>query len=183
MDAHVFPHLVSGGKLASKLSVIARLYPQPWGYASIVVVDAILAFGSLYRDQFWAYFLAVYDAQKEFLNLSASDKTPNQIKDRLTEIAIDVLEKEVNGTLGPKSQIYGTFRDKITVKKGLYDSEITDSTAAIKNLGQSVSEAGERLVLTVRSQDRQAERDPCHRKIPRDSLAARKLKSIAYGAL
>lgn len=119
--------------------MIARPYPQPWGYASIVVVDAIIAFGTLYREQFWAYYLAVYDAQKEFLNLFASEKTPNQIKDRLTEIATDVLEKDGKALQGPKSQVYGAFREKLSVKKGLYGSEITDSTAAIKNLGESVA--------------------------------------------
>ncbi|ORY24885.1 hypothetical protein BCR39DRAFT_545711 [Naematelia encephala] len=116
LTANVIPHLSGGGKYDGKLSVIARLYPQPFHYMSAIVVEAMIVFGQLYPNLFWPYTTAIFDNQRTFFNVPANTLTPNTVRDQLSEIAVDVLEK--NGKLGqgPKSQVFGQFRDKIDVK-------------------------------------------------------------------
>ena len=52
------------------------------------------------------------------MNVPSQTMTPSQARDKLTELALSVLE--ANGQLpeGPRSKVYGEFRDSLEVKKG-----------------------------------------------------------------
>lgn len=70
----------------------------------------------MHPGQFWSYLSAVYDNQKDFFNVPSQDVTPVQLRDKLAEIAVQVLEKEGKAGQGPKSQVYGEFRSRLAVK-------------------------------------------------------------------
>lgn len=102
-----------------------------------------------------------------FKNGPSSDLTANQVRDKLTEIAMKVLEENKKLGSGPKSQAYGEFRSRLTPDpKGNGGSEgFADfkhcSTSIISFLGCIMLVKA----LTVHSQNRSTEWYPCDRKL------------------
>lgn len=56
----------------------------------------------------------VYEEIDQFKNGPGSDLSGNQVRDKLTEIAIKVLEDNNKLGSGPKSQAFGEFRSRLT---------------------------------------------------------------------
>lgn len=83
---------------------------------SPICVEALLLFGYIHPEQFWAYLSAVYENQKDFFNVPTQEVTPVQLRDKLADIAVSVLEKEGKAGKGPASQVYGEFRSRLAVK-------------------------------------------------------------------
>jgi hypothetical protein len=55
--------------------------------------------------------------QERYYNVPAASLTPDQIRDQLCEVALEVLEKEGKLGQGPKSAAYGQLRDAFAVKE------------------------------------------------------------------
>lgn len=70
----------------------------------------------------------MFDAQKEFYNVPVQSFTADEIRDKLVNIATDVLESH-NQINGPKSKIYGELRDDLQNKQGK-DGSINGGNAA-----------------------------------------------------
>ena len=68
------------------------------------------------------------DAQDGFKNRQVADMTPNQARDRLTDLALEVLEA-ANQVQGPKSKIYGELRAQLDVQGASKEGDNKGSTA------------------------------------------------------
>ena len=88
----------------------------------------------------------VFDTQTEYFNVPVSTMTPSACRDKLTEVALSVLEKHGKLGSGPRSKAFGEFRDRLEVKqKGDYINGGNESLDDMKYLSESV-----RLVKGVR---------------------------------
>lgn len=98
------------------MSILIRVYPQPWHATSSIVCEAAVGFGLTHPDpKLWfAYFLRLMEEQEKWFDRPSADKTPQQIRDELAVVAGEVLEQQ--GVKGPTSKLVGEIRDKITFK-------------------------------------------------------------------
>lgn len=108
----------------------------------------------------------VYDEIEMFKNGPGSDLSGNQVRDKLTEIAMKVLEENNKLGSGPKSQAFGEFRSRLTPDpKGNGGSEMFNE---FKHCSMSPSHHSLTryigLANSVCSQDRATEWDPRHCK-------------------
>ena len=89
--------------------------------------------------------MQIFSVQERYYNVPSASLTPDQIRDQLAELALDVLEKEGKLGQGPKSAAYGEFRDAIAVREkeggknkgtGLFDAQkhISQYTSIQKSL-------------------------------------------------
>ncbi|WWD21981.1 hypothetical protein CI109_106469 [Kwoniella shandongensis] len=115
LNANVIPLLSKGGKYDGKLSLIPRLYAQPFHYFGPFHIEALLVFGKQYPDLFWDYLLAIYEHQEDFFNQRASNSTPSQARDNLVHLAVSVLESKGKAK-GPQSKVFGELRDRLENK-------------------------------------------------------------------
>ncbi|WVQ68891.1 uncharacterized protein L199_007100 [Kwoniella botswanensis] len=115
LTANVLPLIKKGGKYEGKLSVVTRLYPQPFHYYGPFHVEALIVFGRLYPDLFWDYLTAIFETQTEYFNQPSTTFTPSEARDKLTHLATDLLEKK-HKVDGPKSKLFGEIREKLENK-------------------------------------------------------------------
>ena len=54
--------------------------------------------------------------QKDFYNVPVSGMTPSSCRDKLTDLALSVLEKHGKLGKGPRSKPFGDFRDRLEVR-------------------------------------------------------------------
>jgi hypothetical protein len=122
-------------------------------YYSFIVIEALYLFGSKHPESFWPYLLAVsvsrtswagfvtvtdalqqvYDNQKEFFNVPAQALSMGQARDRLTEIALSVLEEKGALPAGPKSKVFGELRDAMEVRQTA-DGGINGGNASLDDI-------------------------------------------------
>lgn len=76
----------------------------------------------------------VFEHQREYFNIPAQSLNPGQIRDKLVNLATDLLESKglVNG---PKSKVFGELRDALEVKEKHEGGEV-------KTNGGNAGEAG-----------------------------------------
>ena len=103
-------------------------------------IEAALIVGAKYPELFWPYLIAQFDTQEQFWNQPVMDMTPSQCRDRLTDLAMGLLEKEGILGSGPKSQVYGQLREAMQ-NKGTPNGG-NDATDALKYNGTSASKCG-----------------------------------------
>ncbi|RSH90166.1 hypothetical protein EHS25_001500 [Saitozyma podzolica] len=115
---NVIPLVSQGGKYAGKLSVVTWIYPQSFHYLSMIHAEAVYIFSSRYPDLSWEYITSLFDTQRDFFNVPAQTLTISEARNKLTELALDVLES--NGALdaGPRSQAFGELRAAMEVRVG-----------------------------------------------------------------
>jgi hypothetical protein len=100
----------------------------------------------------------IYSVQERYYNVPSANLTPDQIRDQLAEVALDVLEKQGKLGQGPKSAAYGQLRDAFTVKEkdggknkgtGMFDAQkhISEYTLLAENRDDARRRAGSRLIL------------------------------------
>ncbi|WWC67590.1 uncharacterized protein I206_101500 [Kwoniella pini CBS 10737] len=136
ITTNLLPLITKGGKYEGKLSLVTRIYPQPFHYFAVFHTEALIIFGKLYHDLFWEYLTAIFDSQNEYFNQSSSQLTPSQTRDKLVELATDLLEqnKKING---PKSKVFGEIRDKLEVKSSPNGgNEATDDFKYLLKVGR-----------------------------------------------
>lgn len=123
-------------------------------YYSFIVIEALYLFGSKHPESFWPYLLAVssnrttswtvlvigtdalqqvYDNQKDFFNVPAQALSMGQARDRLTEIALSVLEEKGALPAGPKSKVFGELRDAMEVRQTA-DGGINGGNASLDDI-------------------------------------------------
>ncbi|WRT65112.1 uncharacterized protein IL334_002054 [Kwoniella shivajii] len=115
ITTNVLPLITKGGKYEGKLTVVPRIYPQPFHYYSTFHTEALIVFGKLYPDLFWDYLLAIYDTQEQYFNQPSASMTPSETRDKLVLLATDLVEKK-GKIAGPKSKLFGEIRDRLEVK-------------------------------------------------------------------
>jgi len=101
----------------------------------------------------------VFDEIDTFKNGPGGDLTGNQVRDKLTDIALKVLEDNKRLGSGPKSQAFGEFRSRLSPDpKGNGGNEGTEGFKHNSKLADvEASSIADRV-----SQDRTTERCPCH---------------------
>ncbi|WVW78826.1 hypothetical protein I302_100788 [Kwoniella bestiolae CBS 10118] len=136
LTANVLPLIRKGGKYEGKLSVVARIYPQPFHYFAVFHTEALIVFGKLYPDLFWDYLSAIFETQSEYFNQPSSSLTPSETRDKLIHLATDLIEKK-HGNAGPKSKVFGELRDKLEVKSSPNGgNEATDDFKYLLKVGR-----------------------------------------------
>ncbi|KAK8846673.1 hypothetical protein IAR55_005760 [Kwoniella newhampshirensis] len=115
ITANVLPLLVKGGRYDGKLSLIPRLYAQPFHYFGPFHIEALLVFGEQYPELFWDYLVAIFDHQEEYFTQASSSLTPSQARDKLVHLAVSILEAKGKAS-GPQSKLFGELRDKLENK-------------------------------------------------------------------
>lgn len=108
--------LDSTSSLSKAMSLLIRVYPQPWHATSTLVCEAAVGFGLTHPEpKLWfAYFLRLMEEQDKWFDRPSADKTPEQIRNELAVVAGEVLESQ--GAKGPASKLVADVRDKITFK-------------------------------------------------------------------
>ncbi|TFY69183.1 hypothetical protein EVG20_g3257 [Dentipellis fragilis] len=106
IDRVVKPLFEAGGRYEGKVKLIFRPQVQPWHGASTFVHEAGLAVARVAPDKFWAFSLALFKRQEEFYDIPTSNLTPVQIREKLAEVAAEVL---------PQSKI-PAFKDLLALK-------------------------------------------------------------------
>lgn len=150
LAANVIPLLHKGGKYHGHLSLVTRPYPQPFHYFAMFHTEAVLVFGYAHPDLFWSYLTAVFDTQTEYFNVPVSTMTPSACRDKLTEVALSVLEKHGKLGSGPRSKAFGEFRDRLEVKqKGDYINGGNESLDDMKYLIKVGRQDGVHVTPTV----------------------------------
>ncbi|KAK4685881.1 hypothetical protein P7C73_g4254, partial [Tremellales sp. Uapishka_1] len=136
LTTNVLPLLSKGGKYDGQLSLIARIYPQPFHYLGSIHTEALLVFGAAYPGLFWTYLSAVrlapplchvhvrgiadvrsaqiMETQETYYNQKAAKLTIDEVRDQLVHLAIKTLEEE-HAISGPTSKVYGDLRAKLEV--------------------------------------------------------------------
>nr|XP_018265835.1 uncharacterized protein I303_02209 [Kwoniella dejecticola CBS 10117]OBR87993.1 hypothetical protein I303_02209 [Kwoniella dejecticola CBS 10117] len=133
LSTNVLPLITNGGKYEGRLSLVTRIYPQPFHYFAPFHTEALIVFGKTYPDLFWEYLTAIFDTQTEYFNQPSTQLTPSQTRDKLVNLATDLLEKN-NKFTGPKSKVFGELRDKLE-NKGSPNGG-TEATDDLKYLGK-----------------------------------------------
>lgn len=94
-------------------------------------------FGQTNPRLFWQYLLAVHSTGTTFYNRPAASLTLSSLRDKLVEIAVQVLDKNEAGGKGPKSKIFGELRDALEVKAS--DNGGNEGTEGLKYSRQLIS--------------------------------------------
>ncbi|EKM79969.1 hypothetical protein AGABI1DRAFT_84473 [Agaricus bisporus var. burnettii JB137-S8] len=106
IDSVITPLISSGGKYDCKVKVIFRPQIQPWHASSMLTHEAALAALRASPDQFWTFSRLLFDHQEEFFDRQCLNLTIQQIRDKLTDLASQVLSP------GKVDE----FRDLLTMK-------------------------------------------------------------------
>jgi len=85
------PLISSGGPYEGKVKLIVRLQVQPWHATSTLVHEAALAALRVSPDNFWAFSLALFKRQVEYFDAPSQDLTIRQIREKLAQLASEVL--------------------------------------------------------------------------------------------
>ncbi|TYJ54422.1 hypothetical protein B9479_004932 [Cryptococcus floricola] len=149
LDENVVPQITKGGKYEGKLSVVIRLYPQPFHYYSALVIEAIIVVANKYPHLFWPYLLAVFDQQKEFFNRPASGTTPAHARDQLVGFAVEevIPANDPDAAKGPKSKLFGELRDALEIKES--ENGGTEGTEGLKYVNKLGRQNGINVTPTV----------------------------------
>ncbi|ORX33510.1 hypothetical protein BD324DRAFT_639621 [Kockovaella imperatae] len=134
LSANVLPLITKGGKYEGRVSLIPRLYPQPFHYTAQFQCEALVWIGTKYPELYWDYFLQIYEHIEEFGNVPAQNMTPLQTREKLFSIAQTLLEK--NGKLkGPASQVHASFMDSADAVKRKAGDEYAKAVEAMLKSG------------------------------------------------
>lgn len=106
-------------------------------YYSAPIIEALYVFGQTNPRLFWQYLLAVHSTGTTFYNRPAASFTLSSLRDKLVEIAVQVLDKNEAGGKGPKSKIFGELRDALEVKAS--DNGGNEGTEGLKYSRQLIS--------------------------------------------
>ncbi|KAG2054925.1 hypothetical protein BDR06DRAFT_954842 [Suillus hirtellus] len=94
IDNVLKPLVDVGGLYYGKVKVIMRLQVQPWHATSTYTHEAGLAVVRAAPEQFWTFSLALFKQQGEFFDGPSSNMTPLQIREKLANIAAQVITEE-----------------------------------------------------------------------------------------
>jgi len=94
IDNVLKPLVDVGGLYYGKVKVIMRLQVQPWHATSTYTHEAGLAVVRAAPEQFWTFSLALFKQQGEFFDGPSSNMTPLQVREKLTNIAAQVITEE-----------------------------------------------------------------------------------------
>ncbi|KAJ8588908.1 hypothetical protein M405DRAFT_768485 [Rhizopogon salebrosus TDB-379] len=94
IDNVLKPLVDIGGQYHGKVKVIMRLQVQPWHATSTYTHEAGLAVVRAAPEKFWAYSLALFKQQAEFFDIPSADMTPLQIREKLANIAAQMITGE-----------------------------------------------------------------------------------------
>ncbi|KAK4193270.1 hypothetical protein QBC35DRAFT_100767 [Podospora australis] len=88
LTSTVIPHTIHPNpSLSSKLQIILRQQIQPWHPSSTLVHEAALAVNRLAPSKFWDFSSALFDAQKDYFDVSLVNETRNATYRRLAKLA------------------------------------------------------------------------------------------------
>ncbi|KAK7739844.1 hypothetical protein SLS53_005436 [Cytospora paraplurivora] len=85
----VAPKIRADPKLANHVQVIFRQQVQPWHPSSTLVHEAALAVQRLNPSKFWEFSSALFNAQKDYFDVSVVNETRNATYKRLAKLAAD----------------------------------------------------------------------------------------------
>ncbi|KAF8728323.1 hypothetical protein AX14_006794 [Amanita brunnescens Koide BX004] len=91
IDSVIKPLVDEGGEYYGKVKVIFRPQVQPWHATSTYTHEAGLAALRASPENFYKFSLTLFDHQREFYDQPASHLTAFQIRERLRDIAEEVL--------------------------------------------------------------------------------------------
>ncbi|RDB19785.1 hypothetical protein Hypma_012898 [Hypsizygus marmoreus] len=94
VDKVLKPLLDAGGKYDGKVKAIIRLQVQPWHSASTLTHESALAVARIAPEKFWPYSLALFKNQEDYFDIPASNLTPLQIREKLAQLAAQVISPE-----------------------------------------------------------------------------------------
>ncbi|OJA17710.1 hypothetical protein AZE42_07450 [Rhizopogon vesiculosus] len=106
IDDVLKPLVDVGGQYYGKVKVIMRLQVQPWHATSTYTHEAGLAVARAAPEKFWPFSIALFKQQDEFFDIPSSTMTPLQIREKLGNIAAQLITKE---------QVI-TFKELLTLK-------------------------------------------------------------------
>jgi len=112
------PLLGFGGKYEGKVKVIFRLHVQPWHASSTLTHEAGLAVLRASPHNFWPFSLQLFKHQEDYFDVPSQDLTPRQIREKLAELASNLLP----------SNALAEFKDLLTLKGGFSNggTEVTN---------------------------------------------------------
>ncbi|KIM46542.1 hypothetical protein M413DRAFT_65587 [Hebeloma cylindrosporum] len=91
VDTVLRPLIGPGGPYEGKVKVIIRLQVQPWHATSTLVHEAALAALRVSPENFWAFSIALFKRQEEYFDGPTVDLTIRQIREKLSQLATEVL--------------------------------------------------------------------------------------------
>ncbi|CAD6587323.1 MAG: hypothetical protein TREMPRED_004717 [Tremellales sp. Tagirdzhanova-0007] len=110
---NVLPLIDAGGKYHGQMSLVTRIYPHPVHYLAGFHTEALLLFGKTYPEQFWDYFGQIFGLMSKHGAVEGNEFTGNQIRDQLTELAMEVAEKANSIDKSSRASKTKEFREKL----------------------------------------------------------------------
>ncbi|KAL1896084.1 hypothetical protein Sste5346_004823 [Sporothrix stenoceras] len=96
----IVPEVIEGGKYFGQVRLLFRLAPHVWHPQGCYVAEHLLGFGRAFctkpaiNERLWFNCFREYmERQREFFDHRVQDESPNSIKERLSVIAGEVVEK------------------------------------------------------------------------------------------